>query len=708
MPYAEVYKTLELSPPKTRSETLETLVSLFLEAASHSPVVLEVEDLHWIDPSTLELLGLLLERIAMVPLFLLLTARPELEVSWSSHAALERITLAPLDPQASAELIDHLVEERRKTLGDRDHDAERPQPLLDELLRQRIIERSDGVPLFLEEVTKALLETELSDAGLIRATSDSSTTIPAIPLTLQGSLAARLDRLGTAKEVAQLAAVVGREVPWDQLLAISPIPEDELERDLERLVRAEILWRRDARERRRYIFRHSLLRDAAYSSLLQRERRDLHRRLAGYLAEGVSETGAVPLELLAHHCAAGGDHENAVLYWFQAAERAIARSANQEGITHLRRGLEILHDLPRGVERDQLELRFLSRLGAALAITRGYSAPQVEEVYGRAEALCRDLGETLQLFWVVWGLWSFHLVRARIGLAGRLAEQLVRIAEKEGDVQHILVALSCLGHVHYFSGDLAAARGALERALELDAAQREHPLTSPSGQDIGVTVRSLLALVLWHFGEDTAAVRQNDAALALARRLAHPLSVAFALIYGARLHQTRRDVRRTRKMAREAVDLSRDKGFFWVAQGIFFQGCARVETSRELSSPGREATLTGAIGLVRRGLDAYSAAGACLSRTYMLAQLAESELLSGHFAEAREILAEADELLARGDEHFWAAEIRRLAGEIAWAEGSRSDAETAYREALEIALRRGDAALASRARESLEAAEDAE
>ena len=650
---------------------------------------------------------MLLERLATVPLFLLFTARPELEVSWSSHAALERITLTPLDPRASEELIDHLVAERAKALGrGGSHSADPAVPFFDERLRRRIIERSDGVPLFVEEVTKALLDAELKDQSGTRKTSDSSTIVPAIPLTLQGSLAARLDRLGTAKEVAQLAAVVGREVPWDQLLAISPIPEGELERDLECLVAAEILWRRDVRSRRRYIFRHSLLRDAAYASLLQRERRDLHRRLAAFLAEGVSETGVVPIELLAQHCTAAGDHENAVLYWLQAAERAIGRSANQEGIIHLRNGLEIVDSLPPGVERDQLELRFLSRLGAALAITRGYSAPQVEEVYARAEALCRDLGETLQLFWMVWGLWSFHLVRARLGIAGELAEQLVRIAVKEGEVQHVLVALSCHAHVHYFSGDLAAARQVLERALELDGAEREQPVTSPSGQDIGVTVRSLLALVLWHFGEDAAAVRQSDAALAMARRLAHPLSIAFALIYGGRLHQTRRDVRRTRKLAREAVELSREKGFFWVAQGIFFQGCARVEASRELSSPGREATLTGALGLVRRGFEAYSAAGARLSRTYMLAQLAEGEILNGHFDEARAALNEADTLLDAGDEQFWASEIRRLAGELAWAEGHRDDAKAAYREALDLALRKGDAALASRAQESLEAAED--
>ncbi|HEY7496366.1 MAG TPA: adenylate/guanylate cyclase domain-containing protein, partial [Candidatus Tectomicrobia bacterium] len=391
LPVSAHYPPLTLSPQRQKQKTLEALVAWLLAEAAQRPVLAIWEDLHWADPSTLELLGLLLDQASTARLLLVLTCRPEFRPPWSPRSYVMPLTLTRLlRPQ-----VEDLV--LRLTGG---------KPLPAEVLQQ-IVEKTDGIPLFVEELVKTIWE-----SGLVREDAERyilTGLLPplAIPTTLQDALMARLDRLAPVKAVAQLGAVLGREFSYALLRAVAPWEEATLQHALAQLVEAELLYQRGMPSQATYLFKHALVQDAAYQSLLRSTRQQYHQRIAQVLEEQLPETANTQPELLAHHYTEAGLAEQAIPYWHQAGQRAIERSANVEAIQYLRTGLALLTTLPETYERTQHELTFHLALGPALIAARGYASPDVEQTYARAHALCQQVGDTPQLFPVLRGLHRF-------------------------------------------------------------------------------------------------------------------------------------------------------------------------------------------------------------------------------------------------------------------------------------------------------------
>jgi predicted ATPase len=412
------YPPLTFTPERQRQKTLEVLLAMLLEPSAQGPVLFILEDLHWTDPSTLELLELLMDQIPTVSFCALLTCRPTFQPPWSSRSYATQVTLSRLSQLQVGQMAEHVAGGKR---------------LPAEVLRQ-VVEKTDGVTLFVEEMTKAVLESGiLQDVnGHYELTGAVSTL--AIPATLHDSLMARLDRLVTAKAVAQYAAVLGRHFSYAVLQAVSQVDELTLQRELGRLVDAELLYQRGLPPQATYLFKHALIRDIAYESLLRSTRQGYHQRVATVLEAQFPETAATQPEILAQHCTEAGLNARAVQYWHQAGQQAIQRSAHVEAVAHLTKGLEVLQTLPDTTERTQQELDVQITLGQALTVTKGYAAPEVEHTYARARELCQQIGETPQLFPVLRGLWNFYLIRRELWTARELAEQLISLAQRAQDL----------------------------------------------------------------------------------------------------------------------------------------------------------------------------------------------------------------------------------------------------------------------------------
>ena len=678
------YATPDLGPRRLQRRILETLLEVLLAAAEVEPRILLVEDLHWLDPSTLELLGLMLEEVEAVPILLLLTSRTGQELTGAESArAFTRLPLDALDLDETEAFIAQLA-------------GGEVAPSL----CQAIYRRTDGVPLFVEELTRDLLESGKLQERFGRLELAMPEEDLELPVTLRDSLVARLDRMGAVRRTAQVAAVLGRSFRLNQLEQVSDRDAETLGPELDNLLQAGILLRRGVGSRRLYQFKHVLIRDAAYETLYTAERRELHGRVAKVLLDDPEVRRRAP-ERLAHHLSASGDEAGSVEWWLRAGERAIAHSAHREGCDHLERGLAIVRSLPQNRERDRQELAFLTQLGAATSVLRGYSATEVEQTWDRAQDLCRSLTTSPQLFWVVWGSWSFHLVRGQLREALELGSWLVGMADSLMDSNLRLVAHGTLGLARYFLGDLEAAKKALEMAQGFDDPGRDHLIASASGQDAGVVVHATRAFVLWHLGDDDGAVAASREAVALAERVGSSYSLAFAHVYAARLQQSRRDLEALRHHSAEVMRLSGEKGYFWLVQGQFFLACGIGETARRSQREGKEAEAAElyreAIQSLAEAFAGYQGVGARVSSTYMLAQWTELYLWAGELGPAREKLAKAFEWMEQGDETYWRPELWRLEGLLRRAEGKGSEAQGALEQALELARSAGDRAFEARA-----------
>src|SRR5262249_44293469 len=409
------YPPLNVSSQRQRQKTLETLVAMLQELAEHQSLLFIVEDVHWTDPTTLEFIHLLIDQTPTASILVLLTCRPHFQPAWHHRSYLTEMMLHHLSHTQVAQIVAGMTD--GKTF---------PAEVL-----QQIIAKTDGVPLFVEEITTFLLESgqlKAVDGHYALIGSFSTCTIPA---TLHDSLMARLDRLVTAKAVAQYAAVIGRQFAYDLLQAVSPLDAITLQRELGRLVEAEIVYQRGVPPQATYYtFKHALIQDAAYESLLKSTRQHYHQRIAQVLEAQFPETVEAHPELLAHHLTEAGLTEHSVAYFYKAGQRASERSAHVEALTHLRQGLTLLQTLPEAPERVQREVDLLIALGASLLATKGYTAPEVGEIYTRARQLCAHLEAPHQLFPVLRGLWNYYYVRAELQTAHTLGEQLLALAQQ--------------------------------------------------------------------------------------------------------------------------------------------------------------------------------------------------------------------------------------------------------------------------------------
>jgi class 3 adenylate cyclase/tetratricopeptide (TPR) repeat protein len=554
---AERYAALTLTPHQQKQQTLDALVAWLAAEAERQPVLVAWEDLYWADPTTLEALGLVIEQAPTVPMLHVLTYRPEFSPPWPPRSHITPLVLNRLErPQVEALIT---LRAGGKTL---------PAEVV-----QYIVAKTDGVPLYVEELTKMLLASPLLREEESQYVLTGPLRTVAIPDTLQDALMARLDQLNRAKEVARLGAVLGREFAYELLQAIAPLDEDTLQAGLAQLVGAELLYQRGRPPRARYLFKHALIQDAAYASLLKRTRQQVHQQIAQVLEARFPALVETQPELVAQHYTAAGCAEPAVRYWQRAGQQASDRSAHLEAISHVTTGIELLTTLPETPARTQQSLTLHIALGAALLVTKGHAAPEVEHAYTRARELCQQVGETPELAAVLFGLWRFYVVRSQFQTARELGDTLLRLAQQAHDPTLSVVAHYALGWTWISLGALSAARPHLEEGIARYTPEQRRAPVFRMGQDPGVGCRVHAALRLWLLGYPAQALARLHEALALAHELSDPFSLAWARCLAAFIYQCRRDMPAVHEHAEAAVALATAQGFpFWAAWGTIFRG----------------------------------------------------------------------------------------------------------------------------------------
>jgi class 3 adenylate cyclase/predicted ATPase len=683
LPPPEGIPPLTLSPQKQKQKTQEALVAWLMEEAEKAAVYCAWEDLHWADPTTLEFIRLLIEQAPTTRMLVLATFRPEFQPPWSGRSHITQLTLSRLQrPQVEAMVA--------QVTGGKALPAE---------VLQQIIGKTDGVPLFVEELTKMVLESKL-----LRQTDDHyelTGVLPplAIPSTLQDSLMARLDRLSTVREIVQLGATLGREFSYELLHVVSPLDEETLQQGLRQFVEAELIYQHGLPPQATYLFKHALIQDTAYQSLLKSTRQQYHRQIAQMLEERFPDTTETQPELLARHYTEAGLVGQAVPYWQRAGQRTLERSANVEAIGHLTKGLELLQPLPHTPERAQQELTFQITLGAALVVTRGYAAPEVAKAYTRARALCQQLGETPQLFPVLWGLWNFYLGR-ELRTARELAEQLLSLAQRVQDPVLLLEAHNALGQTFSCRGELTPARAHLEQSIALyDPRQHRALAFLYGGEDPGVNYLYHTARILWSLGYPDQALGRIPEALTLAQELSHPHSLATALGVAAMVHQHRREGQAAQERAEALIRLATEQGFpYWVGYGTALRGWALAEQGQEEEG----------IAQVRGGMAVWQDTGTEIGRTYFLALLAEAYGKAGQAEKGLAALADAPALVDKTGDRRWEAELYRIKGELLLTqEGCRlqavgfrentTEAEECFHKAIDVARKQQAKSLELRA-----------
>lgn len=640
LPHRDGSPPLGLSVQKQKQKLLEALVRWLREEAERQAVLIAWEDLQWADPSAVEFLHLYVEQAPTIRALAVLTCRPEFRPPWAPSPHVLHLPLGRLARGQVEEMVGQVVGGKA---------------LPAEVMRQ-VVSKTDGVPLFVEELTKMVIE-----SGLLRETEgqyELAGPLPplAIPATLHDSLVARLDRLAPVKQVAQLGAALGREFPYELIRAIWPLDEATLQDGLTRLVKAELVYQEGFPPHARYSFKHALVQDAAYQSLLKSKRQQIHQQIAQVLEEHFSETAETHPELLAHHYTEAGLLAQAIPYWQEAGQRAVHRSAHVEAISHLTKALALLRTLPDSPDRAQHELTLQLALGSPLMATKGWGAPEVERAYARARELCQHLGETPHLFPVLWGLWGFYVMRAQHDTARQLADHCFRLAQRVPDPTFLLGAHVALGLTLAYMGEFPRARAHLERGLALYDPQQHHSLAALyGGQDPGVTCLAELAQVLWYLGYPDQALARIQEAIALARELDSPFSVNWAVSNAVWIYYYRGQVRAVRAQAEHAMTLAAEHEFpLWLAMATFLHGWAMAEEGQEAEG----------ITRMRRGLAGWRATGGELARPTFLALLAATYGKRGQPDEGLTLLAEAFTAVDRSGERLYEAELYRLQGEL--------------------------------------------
>ena len=598
IPLTADYAPLPMSPEQQKQKTLQALLTTLLRIAAQQPVLFVMEDLHWVDPSTLEFLSLLVDQGPTARILALLTFRPDFSPPWTGRSHLTQVTLPRLPRRQAAEMAGRVA--HGKTL---------PAEVM-----EQVVARTDGVPLFVEELTKMVLESGLLQEREERYELTGPLPPLAIPTTLHDSLMARLDRLATVKALAQLGATLGREFSYALLQAVSPWDEGTLGRGLHQLVEAEFLYQQGLPPEATYRFKHALIQETAYQSLLRSTRQQYHQRIAQVLEARFPESCETQPELLAHHYTEAGLAEQAIGYWQRAGQQASDRSANLEAISHFTTGIELLKTLPETPERTQQALTLHIALGAALQMTKGHAAPEVEHAYTQAHALCQQVGETPELVPVLFGLWRFYNARPQLHTARELGETLLRLAQRAHDPALAVLAHYALGVTWFWLGALPAARQHLEEGIARYTPDQRRAPVFRMGQDPGVGCRAYAARTLWLLGYPEQALARLHEALALAHELSHPYSLAWARCWAAMVSQFRRDVPAVHEHAEAAVALSTEQGFpLWAAMGTILRGWALA-----MQGQGEEG-----MAQVRQGIAAWRATGAALFVPYLCTVLAE-------------------------------------------------------------------------------------
>jgi DNA-binding winged helix-turn-helix (wHTH) protein/class 3 adenylate cyclase/predicted ATPase len=686
LPLPERYAPLTLVPERQKQKTLEALLTWLLREAERQPVCLIMEDLHWVDPSTLEWLSLLIDQIPTARVLMLLLFRPDFRPPWAVRSHLTHLALGRLSLQQTERMIGNVVEGK----------------LLPAEVVQKLVSTTDGVPLFVEELTKMVV-----DLGLVKEREERyelTGPLPplAIPMTLHDSLMARLDRLGSAKQVAQLGAVVGREFGYEVLQAVSPVKEAVLQQGLALLVDAELLYQRGLPPQARYRFKHALIQEAAYQSLLRSTRRQYHQQIVQVLEAQSPETCETHPELVAHHYTEAGLHAQAIPYWQRAGQRAMERSANAEALVHLTKGLALLRTLPDTLARAEQELTLQLALGTTIMILKGHTAPELERIYTRACELGQQVGDGQQRFRALLGLQSVYSNRAELKKAHELGEELLRLAQRMHDPALLLQTHFAQGVTLFSLGEFPSALRHQEQVMGLYDPQKHRSHVSLVGADRGVTSLSHSSWVLWSLGYPDRALRKSQEALALAKRLSHTYTCVYALDFAARLRLLRREAQPALNLAEVEITHAREHGFArFLAVGIALRGWALTQ----------QGAVEEGLTQLRQAAATLQELGGSLRQIDVFAMLAEAYGRGGHIEEGLGILTEALARVHKNGECHYEAELYRLKGELLLQDGKsqgakgqrqeREDAEECFLQAIDVARQQRAKSLELRAVMSL-------
>ncbi len=639
------YPTLELTPQQRRQRTLEALIAQTEALTRQNPVLMIFEDAHWTDPTSLELFGRAVDRIANLRVLLMVTFRPEFEPPWIGRPHVTALTINRLPRRDIDGMIDRVVGNR----------------FLPASVRQDIIERTDGIPLFVEEMTKAVLEAEGEGAAERTAAAIPSPAL-AVPASLHASLMARLDRLGSAKEVAQIGSVIGREFSHALLAAVVRKPESELGSALDRLIAAGLLFRQGVPPHASYLFKHALVQDAAYGTLLRDPRRALHARIAETLESQFVEIAESQPELLARHCTEAGLIEKAAGLWAKAGNRSLARSALVEGVEQLTRALTHIATLPGTPALRSEQINLQVALITPLMHVKGHAAPETGAAAERARSLIEEaeaLGETqkdqILLFSVLYGFWVGSYVGFKGDRVRELAEQFLALAQKQSASGPRMIAHRLMGISLLFTGDPMAARSHHDKALTLYDPVEHKALTSRFGHDSGVAIFSYRPFSLWLLGYPEAALRDTEEALRIARDLGQAATLMYALAHVGVPNILCGRYEAAAAQTREVLALSEEKSApHWRAFGMLNQGWLLALTGKAAE----------AAPLISEGIAAYRATGSTNWIPLRLSYLALARAEIGQVDEAWRCIDEASTAIALTSERWCEAEVDRIAGEI--------------------------------------------
>jgi predicted ATPase/class 3 adenylate cyclase len=659
------YPTLDLTPERRRHRTFEAL-SLQIEALTRSrPVLMIVEDAHWVDPTSLEAFGQAVGQIANLPVLLIMTFRSEFEPPWIGRSHVTALTINRLVERDVRAMIDNVIGNKPLSLE----------------VRQDIMERTDGVPLFVEEITRAVLEAENEGAAQTIVPSPAL----AVPASLHGSLMARLDRVGQAKEIAQIGAALGRKFSHPLLAAVVRKPEAELASALDRLIAAGLLFQQGVPPHATYLFKHALVQDAAYGTLLREPRRALHARIAETLQSQFTEIAENQPELLARHCTEGGLIEQAASLWGKAGQRSLERSALVEAVAQLTRALNQIATLPASPALRREEMKLQVALITPLTHVKGYAAPETNAAVERARQLIEQaetLGEPpddpLLLFSVLYGVWVANYVAFDGGMMRELSTEFLALAEKQRATMPLSVGHRLVGTSLACTGDIAQGRAHLDRAAALYNPTEHRPLALRFGQDVRVAILSNRALALWMLGHPTAALADTDQLLTDAREIGQAATVMYALFHAAHIQLFRGNYQAVNTLGEEVVALAEEKGaLLWKGSGVIDQGYVSALTGKA----------SDAVQMITAGIGLWRATGATAWMPLYRLHLAKAYSELDQFDEAWRNIRDAMSAIEDTKERWWEAEVNRTAGEITQLSPERdaAKAEEYFERALAVA-----------------------
>ena len=683
LPPSDRYRLPELSPQSRKEKTLAALLSRLEGLAAMQPVLMIFEDVHWIDPTSLELLTVMVDQVPQLRVLLLINARPEFTPPWPHYAHVTTVSLTRLSRPDGAAII------KRITGG---------KTLPEEVMNQ-ILARTDGVPLFVEELTKTVLE-----SGVLQEQEDHYVLehpLPslAIPTTLHDSLIARLDRFAPVREVAQIGAVVGRSFSYELLNAVAGIPREKLEEALGQLVLSELIFRRGEVPQAVYTFKHVLVRDAAYSSLLKSRRANLHAAIASAFEQRFPEIVEAQPETLAHHLTEAGLIEKAVSYWLKAGKNAVQRFANLEAIAHLQRGIETAGRLPDSLGRDRLELDLQFTLGPCLIATQGPASSTAIATFARGRELCARLGDPPEYLQVMFWLATGSVIRGELPQAREVTATLLGLAEARNDRPMLINAIRGLGMILLFMGHVVDARELTERAIEAFGAssETEKLAARAAGQDAGAAGLALMSWALWILGHVDMAAARMAAALQRADAVGHPHTQAYACYYASILHALRGEPAIAHRHAERCLTLSEEYGFrHWHGLSRAIRGICMTMLDPSAST----------LEEVRGALDHYRSAGYQLGITALYVLLCPILLLRHEPEAALEVIEQGLSAANHNSERIFEAELHRLKARallICGAAGSETHAQSLLDWALTTARSQHARSLELRAAKDLAA-----